>query len=195
MASALILASASPQRKTLLSGLGLAFEVMPSDVNEHSHSERRDPAERSRLLAELKARDVAAKRPECWIIGCDTLVVSPDGVIFEKPGNAEEARRMIQAQSGRTSVVHSGLALVTPAGKSFTGISSSDVRFKALSPDEIDWWIGTGLWQDRSGSFQIDGPGQLMIQEIRGDWTGIVGLPVFLLGELMRKAGAPFLLK
>jgi septum formation protein len=68
-------------------------------------------------------------------------------------------------------------------------MSMSSVMFKCLSPSEIDWWIGTRLWEGRSGSFQIDGPGQLMIERIEGDWSSIVGLPVFLLGQLMKKAG------
>ncbi len=183
------MASASPQRKTLLEGLGLTFEVFPSSVDEHGHPERHNPAQRAKLLAELKARDVAAKHPGAWVIGCDTLVVSPGGLIFEKPRTEEEARNMIQAQSGRTSVVHSGLSVLTPEGLHFDGVSSSDVRFKKMTEKEIDWWIATGLWKGRSGSFQIDGPGQLMIEEICGDWSGIVGLPVFLLGQLLEKAG------
>lgn len=72
------------------------------------------------------------------------------------------------------------------------GLSSSDVRFRSLSDADIDWWMQTGLWKDRSGSFQIDGPGQLMIEEIRGDWSGIVGLPVFLLGRLAEELGLTF---
>ena len=57
---------------------------------------------------------------------------------------------------------------------------------------DVEWWIRTRLWDDRSGGFQIDGPGQLMIREIRGDWTSIVGLPVFLFGDLLRRAQAPY---
>jgi septum formation protein len=192
MESLIVLASSSPQRKTLLKGLGLKFDVVPSSVDEQGHPERTDPAERARVLAELKARDVAAKKPGCWVIGCDTLVVSPDGDIFEKAADAEEASAMIRAQSGRTSVVHSGLSILSPDGRHADGVSSSDVTFKKLSDGEIDWWIGTKLWKGRSGSFQIDGMGQLLIQEIRGDWTSIVGFPVFLFGELCERLQAPF---
>lgn len=100
---------------------------------------------------------------------------------------------MLALQSGKASVVHSGLAIVSPAGVILDGISSSTVRFKRLSEEEIDWWIETGLWQGRSGAFQIDGPGQLMIEKIEGDWTGIVGFPVFLFGDLAGKMGFPLL--
>lgn len=192
MAESLILASSSPQRRKLLEGLGVTFEIVPSQYAEESHPET-DPAKRSVVLAEMKAKDVAAHRPGTWVIGCDTLVVAPDGTLLEKPRDMAEAREMLRRQSGGTSVVHSGLAIIAPDGTLTTGLSSSDVVFKALTDSEIEWWIGTGLWEGRSGSFQIDGPGQLMISEIRGDWSSIVGLPVYLLGELGKKAGWPFL--
>lgn len=186
----LILASSSPQRKRLLEGLGIAFVVIPSKVNEEACTEN-NPATRSVMLAREKAQEVADRHRGRWIIGCDTLVVAPDGALLEKPVDEADARRMLEIQSGGTSIVHSGLALISPAGMVLDGLSSSDVRFKKLSDTDIDWWMQTKLWHDRSGSFQIDGPGQLMIEEIRGDWTSIVGLPVFLLGELMQQAGFP----
>lgn len=184
----LILASASPQRKRLLEGLGVEFVIVPSQVNEALCTES-DPAKRAVMLAREKAQEVSERHRGRWIIGCDTLVVAPNGTLLEKPVDETDARRMLQLQSGGTSVVHSGLALLSPAGVLLDGLSSSDVRFKKLSEEEIDWWMKTGLWNDRSGSFQIDGLGQLMIEEIRGDWTSIVGLPLFLLGEVAQKAG------
>ena len=186
--SRLILASASPQRKTLLHGLGLTFEVMPSRVHEAECAES-DPVRRAELLSALKARDVAERHRGCVIIGCDTLVVSSVGHLLEKPRDEDDARRMLTLQSGKTSWVHSGVTVISAIGEEFSGISSSSVTFKKLSKKEEDWWIGTRLWEDRSGAFQIDGAGQLMIEKIEGDWSGVVGLPVFLLGELMNEAG------
>lgn len=185
----LILASASPQRRVLLEGLGLAFRAQASGVDE-SACQLADPAERAQVLARLKAEDVFASHPDCWVIGCDTLVVAPDGTLLEKPTDAADARRMLRLQSGGASMVHSGLCLLGPGGE-HEGISSSRVLFKALTDEEIEWWITTGEWQDRSGSFQIDGLGQLLIERLEGDWTSVVGLPVFLLGQLMEKAGLP----
>ncbi len=192
MAYRLILASASPQRKSLLGGLGVSFETLPSGVDEDGHDER-DPGKRAQVLASLKAKDVAVRNPGAWVIGCDTLVVSPEGELLEKARNPDEARAMVAAQSGGTSVVHSGLSLIDPSGKEFSGLSSSSVTFRRLSDTEIDAWIASGIWRDRSGSFQIDGPGQLLIEKLEGDWTSVVGLPVYLLGELCRTAQAPFL--
>lgn|SRR3989338_4842775 len=185
----LILASASPQRRTLLQGLGISFEVMPSSVDEKSHPEKADPAVRAQILAREKANDVAAKMPGRWVLGCDTLVVAPDGSILEKPSDADDARRMLRLQSGGVSLVHSGLTLISPEGKLFEGCSSSRVHFKKLSFAEVEWWIQTNQWKDRSGSFQIDGLGQLLIEHLEGDWTGVVGLPVFLFGKLLEQAG------
>jgi septum formation protein len=184
----LILASASPQRKFLFEGLGVSFDVIPSSVEESDHPES-DPVERAKDLARLKAKDIASRNPGAIVIGCDTLVVSYSGELLEKPKDADDARRMVEAHSGAMSKVHSALCIVDAKGGLHEDVSTSSVRFKKLSAKDIEWWIKTGLWKDRSGGFQIDGPGQLMISYIEGDWTSIVGLPVFLLGELLQKAG------
>jgi septum formation protein len=190
MKPTLILASASPQRKTLLESLGLPFEVVPSAVDEEAHPEA-DPEQRARQLACLKALDVAGRFPGRFVIGCDTLVVDPYGNTLEKPADEAEARKMLKQQSNGISFVHSGLCVMDSEGVANKGISSSLVKFRELTPGDIDWWIGTGLWQGRSGGFQIDGPGQLMIERIEGDWTGIVGLPLFELGKLLTWAKYP----
>jgi len=183
----LILASASPQRRELLEGLGIPFRTHVSRVAEADVLEH-DPVVRASLLARLKAEDVAVSHPEGWIIGCDTLVVAWNGTLLEKPAHAKEARAMIALQSGHVSSVHSALCVLTPEKKIFEGVSSSSVHFKHLTEREIAWWVAGGCWKERSGAFQIDGPGQLLIEHIAGDWSGIVGLPVFLLGKLLQDA-------
>lgn len=187
----LVLASASPQRATLLSGLGLSFVAHPSTYDE-SLCMQQDPQLRCAELAQKKAELVSIQFPKSFIIGCDTLVVSADGQLLEKASSADDARAAITLLSGRECVVHSGLTLIDPLQKQYSGMSSSKVRFAELSMQQIDWWIDTGLWKDRSGSFQIDGPGQFMIEHIEGDWSSIVGLPVYLLGQLLEEAGYNF---
>ena len=184
-----ILASASPQRKTLLEGLGISFDIVPSTIDETDCSEK-EPAKRAMALACMKAEDIAAIHSDAYVIGCDTLVVAADGTLLEKPVDAAEARSMIELQRGSASIVHSGLCVVAPNGKRSDGLSSSSVIFKELSDDEVAWWIGTEQWKGRSGSFQIDGLGQLLIERIEGDWTSIVGLPVFLLEQLFVELGS-----
>lgn len=182
----IVLASASPQRKTLLAGLGMEFTVDPSSVDEDGHPEL-NPRERALVLSQLKAEEVSKRHPGCMIIGCDTLVVAYDGTLLEKPEDEADARRMLKLHSGATCVVHSGLTIIDPAGNVLSDVSSSNVTFKEMSDEDIDWWIGTNQWKDRSGAFQIDGLGQMMIKNLEGDWTSVVGFPVFLFGELMRK--------
>lgn len=184
----LVLASASPQRKTLLEGLGVEFTVHPSNFDESSCDEA-NPIERARHLAMHKAQEVNERYPEAFVIGCDTLVVASDGTILEKAPDDIAARVAIDKLSGNTCEVHSALSIFDPKQEHFEGVSSSLVTFKKLESTEIDWWIATELWKDRSGSFQIDGPGQMMIENIEGDWSSIVGLPVFLLGQLLKEAG------
>lgn len=187
--SPIVLASESPQRSSLLTGLGWKFSVVPSGLDEGAIPER-DPLLRSRLLARLKAREVARKHPNAIVIGCDTLVAAEDGTLLEKPTDESDARRMIMLLSGRTCIVHSGLC-VCMGGREEHDVSSTAVRFSPLTPAGVDSWIATGLWRGRSGAFQIDGPGQLMIERIEGDWTGVVGLPVFLLGRLFMRLCLP----
>lgn len=168
----------------LLGGLGIDFTVVPSAVQEDAYAET-DPSRRAQALARLKAQDVAARAPDSIVIGCDTLVVAPDGTLLEKPTDAHDAERMLRLQSGGTSIVHSALCVVDEHGGLHEALSSSSVTFAALTNAQIRWWIGTGLWQGRSGAFQIDGRGQLLIARIEGDWTSIVGLPVFELGRIL----------
>jgi len=191
MSTRLILASASPQRRKLLEGLGVSFEVIPSEVDEAACKEM-DPLERARVLSQLKAQRVAQDNEGAWVIGCDTIVVSSAGRLLEKPTSSEEAQEMLQHQSGTSSEVHSGLMLLSPQGGCRGGVSSSRVRFKRLSQADLDWWVSTGLWEGRSGAFQIEGQGQLLIEELIGDWSGVVGLPISLLGDLAQRAGLQF---
>ncbi len=188
MSQHLVLASASPQRKRLLDGLGLLFEVQPSEYDESICTEK-DPLERAKHQAFHKAKDVNERFPDSFVIGCDTLVVSQDGQLLEKAPDEAAARAMVGLLSGKVCTVHSALSVVDPNQTHHEGVCSSTVRFKELSEDELDWWMNTRLWKDRSGSFQIDGPGQFMIEELRGEWSSVVGLPVYLLGDLLRKAG------
>ncbi|HLD63758.1 MAG TPA: Maf family protein [Candidatus Peribacteraceae bacterium] len=186
-----ILASRSPQRAQLLRSLGIQFQVIASAVDESACRET-DPQRRSQLLARLKAEDVAAKQPHALVIGCDTLVEANDETILEKPRDVAEAEAMLRRQRGTVSTVHSALHVIDASGKAAFGVSSTAVHFANISDDDITWWIHTGLWQDRSGAFQIEGPGQLLVEHVAGDWTGVVGLPVFLLGRLLHQLNVQF---
>lgn len=184
----IILASSSPQRSALLKGIGVPFTVVHSGVDEDGHPER-DPRERALILAELKAAAVAKTHPNKWVLGADTLVFTESGTLLEKPGTEKEAREMLLEQSGKRSIVYSAICLIAPDGSIFKDIDISHVHFAALEKASIDWWMETKLWKGRSGGFQIDGPGQLLIRRIEGDWSGIVGLPIFIFGQVAERAG------
>lgn len=183
----LILASASPQRARLLLDLGLAFSVVPSSIDEPACKEKL-PEKRALCLARMKAKDVARSHTNALVIGCDTLVVAHDGTLLEKPSDVDDARRMIRLQSGRISIVHSGLCILGPEGIE-EGISTSRVHFAPLMEKEIDAWLARGLWEGRSGAFQIDGVGQMLVEHLEGDVTGVIGLPIYLLRGLLGRAG------
>ena len=152
-----ILASRSPQRKTILEDLGIEFTVIPSSFDESSIHEQ-DPPKRALILAEKKAIEVARKHPDQWIIGVDTLVVSEDGQLLEKPIDEEDARRMLKLHSGNTSTVHSAICLCrvilrrasasakatadtqddTSNIEKHTDLSTARVTFKDLE-SPVDW--------------------------------------------------------
>ncbi|HLD08301.1 MAG TPA: Maf family protein [Candidatus Peribacterales bacterium] len=182
-----ILASQSPQRKAILERLCVSFEVLPSTFDESSITER-DPLKRALVLASAKAASISEKYPDRWVIGADTLVVSADHELLEKPVDADDARRMLRLHSGRTSVVHSALALQRGEERK-VGLSTASVTFKNLSDAEVEWWIKTNLWQDRSGAFQIEGEGQKLIESYEGEWETIVGFPIQVFLAICKESG------
>ncbi|HLC75512.1 MAG TPA: nucleoside triphosphate pyrophosphatase [Candidatus Peribacterales bacterium] len=178
-----ILASQSPQRKAILQNLHVPFDTIPSGFDESSIIEQ-DPIKRALLLAEAKAAVIASRYPDQWIIGVDTLVVAASGELLEKPVDANDARRMLDLHSGRTSIIHSALSL-QKGGKKFTAVSTASVTFKHLTDRDIASWIETKLWHDRSGAFQIEGEGEKLIVKIEGEYETVVGFPVKLFQEMI----------
>lgn len=188
-ADRLILGSASPGRAMIFRRLGLPFEVVPSTVDELAIPES-VPSRRAQLLARLKAEDVAARHPDDTVIGCDSVVETATGELLEKPADAADAARMIRQLSGRTAHCHSGMCVIR-GGKSAVGLCTTAVTFAELSDDMVAWWVAQGGWEGCAGAFQIEGRCQLLISKIEGDFTSVVGLPVFVLGTLLREVGYP----
>jgi septum formation protein len=182
----LVLASRSPQRRAILERLGIPFEVRPSDAPELEHGEPRALALENALR---KAR--AARLPDRAeaVIGCDTIVVL-DGTVYGKPVDEVQARATLSALSGATHEVLSGLALLLP-GEERTALARTAVTFRALEPDELDSYVATGEWRERSGGYAIQQAGATLVQAVDGDIENVVGLPLAsLLGiypELLRR--------
>ncbi len=184
----IVLASVSPRRKELLDRLGLRFRVEVSDVPEKlTHSLK--PKALARSLALEKARAVAAKYPRAIIIAADTIGVL-GGKILGKPENAEEARRMLKALSGKTHAVITGFAILdTEMGRVLTRAVETRVTFRRLSRREIEAYVGTGEALDKAGAYAIQGLGALLVKEIKGDYFNVVGLPLSALSQALKKFG------
>jgi septum formation protein len=183
----LILASASPRRADLLRAIGLSFEVVPSDVDEHPRAGEEPPALAERL-ARTKAEVGAQLRPGRWVLGADT-VVALGSRILGKPEDAADARAMLEALSGRTHRVWTAYCLVGP-GAAIARAVVTDVQVRALSPREIDAYLACGEWRGKAGAYAIQGVFAYAIPRIEGSYTNVVGLPLAEVVEDLERAGA-----
>ena len=173
----LILASRSPRRRYLLEQAGLEFCVHPSDVDESSVPVCA-PEIYAGKLAEAKTADIAGKHPACWVIGADTIVVIND-TILGKPDSTETARKMLTQLSGRTHRVITGFAIFCPAeAHRYSDTVTTEVTFKTLSDEEIEWYVQTNEPFDKAGAYAIQGIGTFLVRSIHGSYTNVVGLPV-----------------
>jgi septum formation protein len=184
----LILASRSPRRKYLLEQAGLSFAVIPSRVEEDSVPPA-DPGAYVRTLAEMKARAVAADHPKSWVIGADTIVLI-DGRILGKPVHRDDARKMIARLSGQTHQVYTGYCIrCEDRHRLIADVVKTDVSFKPLTREEIEWYIHTGEPFDKAGAYAIQGLGTFLVKSVNGSYTNVVGLPVCEVIEVLIREG------
>ena len=178
----ILLASTSPQRRTILEQLGIPFEVVAPDYVENDPPEA-NAVELVREHARGKARSVAAQAGNRPVLGVDTAV-SLGGRIYGKPANAEDAERMLEELAGETHVVVSGLCLLTP-GWEVVEHDSTRVTFRGLTPRELAHHMSHGEWEGRAGAYAIQGRGGALVEEIEGDYLNVVGLPAALLVRIL----------
>jgi len=179
----IILASASPRRAEILRTVGWPFEVLPVHIDE-SQRPGEDPSTYVQRLAREKAVAAAAQAPEMLVVGADTTV-AVDQHILEKPGDADDARRMLRLLNDRWHRVLTGVAVVNqPIAETKVAFEETEVKFAAMSDDEIRWYVSSGEPMDKAGAYAIQGLGARLIKGIRGDYFNVVGLPVRLLYEL-----------
>jgi len=184
----LILASKSPRRRYLLEQAGLKFSVIPSRIDE-TRIPLSSPETYVRILSEAKAEDISKKHPEKWVIGADTIVLK-NGDILGKPGSRDEARTMLKQLSGQTHQVLTGYALCCKAkNRMFSETIKTDVLFKHLTREEIEWYVHTKEPFDKAGSYAIQGLGTFLVKSINGSYTNVVGLPVCEVIEFLIKEG------
>ena len=182
----IILASASPRRRELLQQIGCSFRVEVSQVEEVD-CQGLQPAVVVEKNAYLKAVAVAALYPDMPVLGADT-VVSLDDDIFGKPKDKEQAREMLTRLSGRTHQVSTGIAIAWH-NQIWQAYETTEVDFAPLSPAEIDRYLATGEHADKAGAYGIQGRAAVFIEQIRGSYSNVVGLPLHCLYGLAQKAG------
>lgn len=185
MTARLILASASPRRRELLAQLGLAFEVVTSDVPE-TPAPAEPPAAFAQRVARDKAAEGARRCPGALVLAADT-VVAVDGAIFGKPRDRADARRMLEALSGRTHEVLTAVALRTPAGDVEELLVRTAVEFRSLTAREIEDYLDGSEPYDKAGAYAVQGQAQRFVVQVRGSYTNVVGLPVDEVHELLRR--------
>ncbi len=182
----LILASASPRRLDLLRSVGLDPTVRVPRVDETPR-----PRESGRAvvirLAEAKARDVASRHPRSPVLAADSLVLAA-GCLLGKPADRRDAGRMLGLLSGGWHHVVTGVALVVPGGRCLTGTSRTRVRFAPLSREEIRRYLSSDEPYDKAGSYAIQGAAAWFVEEIRGSFSNVVGLPLEEVRRLFREA-------
>ena len=179
----ILLASTSPQRRAILEQLGIPFDVVAPDYEEHDPPDA-DVHDLVREHARGKARSVAhLGGPHRPVLGVDTAVAI-GSTVLGKPANAAEAQRMLACLSGQTHVVVSGLCLLT-AGWELVEHEATYVTFRELTPRELGRHLGHGEWEGRAGAYAIQGQGAALVERIEGDYLNVVGLPAALLVRLL----------
>ena len=180
--AALVLASASPRRVTLLRQAGAKFTVVDPGPDRAWPGEA-EPRHGVRALARDKARRVAGKRSGSVVIGADTVVVAR-GLRLGKPANAAEAEAMLARLQGRTHEVWTGLAVIRD-DEQRTAAECTRVQFAKLTPEEISAYVKSGEPLDKAGAYGIQGLGGIFVRKIEGDYSNVVGLPLARLRALL----------
>lgn len=184
----LILASKSPRRKNLLEKTGLRVNIIPSNIDE-SDFKLTPPKSYVKTLSCAKARNISAQNPDNWVLGADTIVVI-NGTVLGKPKDQNQARRMLEMLSGQKHQVFTGFTLSHLAkAERFTNVIVTDVYFKHLNADEIDWYLATGEPFDKAGAYAIQGIGTFIVKKINGSYTNVIGLPVCEVMEFLVEKG------
>jgi septum formation protein len=186
------LASRSPRRQELLGQIGVRFEVMQADVDE-AVAAGESPRAYVERLARAKAeagwqrieRDGLPRAP---VLGADTTVTL-DGRILGKPADRAEAAAMLASLSGRLHEVLTAVALKSGA-RMESALSVSEVRFKALSSDEIARYVATGECEDKAGAYGIQGHAARFVADLRGSFSGVMGLPLYETAQLLERIGS-----
>jgi septum formation protein len=185
----LILASASPRRIELLKLMALNFEVMPSGIDE-AFRRGETPREHVLRLSGEKALAVARSHPDAWVLGADTIVIIA-GEVLGKPGSIAEAKEMLEKLSGQAHEVFTGFSIAGQGkGILIREAVESNVLFREIAGDEMDWYVGSEEPYDKAGAYAVQGMGAFFIREIRGSYTNVMGLPLCEVVDALKRVSA-----
>ena len=179
----LILASASPRRKELLSLFGIPFVIRAADIDE-AMDPGKAPFDEVARVSRLKAL-ATVRSDEDVVIAADTIVVCA-GQVLGKPKDAADACRMLRLLSGRDHQVMTGVTVLR-GSEAVTFTEVTDLHFRELSEKEIARYVATGEPMDKAGSYGIQGGAALFCTGMNGDYYNVMGLPVCALGEVLKR--------
>jgi septum formation protein len=184
----LILASASPRRRELLTQLGVEFEIVVAEVTEHEEPST-DPRVMVAHNSALKADWVSAQHPEAIVLGADTTVFI-DHIALNKPRDGVEARAMLRRLSGRTHTVFTGLAVRRGSdGLRIDDGVATEVTFKSLDEPVIEAYLARVNTLDKAGGYGIQDHGEMIVAGHRGSFTNIIGLPIETTKQILTRCG------
>ena len=184
----LILASASPRRVQLMAQLGYEPDkIMPANIDETAYKSEL-PLAYAKRIADEKASLIARTHAGAYVIGGDT-VVAVGRRILPKAETEDDVRYCLSLLMGRSHRVYGGLALICPDGRKIVRSSVSHVQFKRLDKGDINSYIAQGDWQGKAGGYAIQGAAARFIKQIRGSYSQIMGLDLYVLSTLLTGAG------
>lgn len=182
MARELILASSSPRRQELLGDMGIRFRVVPADVDERLEGE---PDQVVLELARRKARAIYPAHSDQIVLAADTLVYAK-GQTLGKPKDLSDAERMLRLLSGSWHQVFTGVCLMAD-GKELAEVEMTKVRFSALEEGDITRYLNSGEAMGKAGAYAIQGRAGMLIPEIQGCYSNVVGLPTALVRRMLQQ--------
>ena len=183
-----IFASSSPRRKDLLSNFNLDIEFISHRFNENSIDKNIEPYSYCEIISREKANSLVDIYPNQTILSADTIVLSPNNKIFEKPKDEEDSYRMLRELSGEKHQVLTGVSIIQKQAQiNFSFIETTEVEFNDLTDEEIYYYIKHFKPYDKSGSYGIQGFSAIFVKSINGCYFNVVGLPLSRLFYYLKK--------
>ena len=188
----IILASSSPRRQEILKMLNIPYRVIIPNIDETLTSAV-DLEQVPELLAREKVTAVISSLPPeqkiPWVLGADTVILF-DGQLMGKPENHEQAIEYLTMLQGKTHTVITAIVLYSGRNQQAKSrICKTEVTFNPMSNEEIEWYVETGEWHGAAGGYRIQSLASCFIKEIKGSYSGVIGLPICELYDILREQG------